>query len=407
MIKSYFNATTLLCTLLFLGVTAVPSFAQIQWNGSIDFELNQGGKDSRFITNGVPSKYKEAQLAITQFNAFMIAPISQNFFFESRLQLDTWGNGSLNDPRIALASITWDDPNRSVILKAGRFVSPFGFYSKRPLSVDRVFTRLPLAYTYFTNISDIRGYWPQAGNNTNVEYDEGDVGLTTLYFGGYTTGLGGLWEIQQDRWFLDFALTNNTPISKAERSSLGNIAATARLQFNPNIYWNQGFSLSYGNFLQDDPINESGQEQTDFSSFTQFLVGTDYLLSFTYFEIVGEVVYSNWQVPRFNGVAFSETTNGELETYSLSNISTNIDIKYESPRYSGAYLAIRAELLHFLEADDPQSNQKIQWDDNVERVTAVIGYKLTRNLITKLSFSEQTPFDASAYSFRISLNAFF
>ena len=393
--------------LAFVCLHPISGFSQLQLNGSIDFEISSAGDDSRFITNGVPNDFRKLNLAVTQLNAFLFAPISDEFFFESRIQLDTWGSGNLNLPRIALATLTWDNPANDYIIKLGRFVSPFGFYPKRQLSTERIFINTPLGYSYFTNISDIRGYWPQAGQNTNEEYQVGDVGLSTIYFGGYTTGVGTTWEVSADKVFLDFAITNGTPITIRDRSTLPNIAGIARLQINPSIYWNQGFSVSYGNFLQADPLNESVREDNNFQKYTQLLLGIDTKLAFTFFEIVGEAIYSNWNVPGFIGNSFDTDNNNSLRNYSLSNLSGNIDIKYEPPSFTGGFVALRAEHLLFFDAEDPQTNSTFTWDENVSRLTGVVGYKLSRNILAKAAFSEQGNFDGNEYTFRLLISAFF
>ncbi|MEP1141718.1 MAG: hypothetical protein ABJH44_15980, partial [Balneola sp.] len=204
------NSKKKLFLLLFLFIAPQYGFSQIQLNSSVDFEISAGGEDSRFITNQISSKYKQANLAVTQLNVFAFAPITDQLFFESRIQLDTWGNGDLNPPRISLASLIWDNPENDYVIRFGRFISPFGFYPKRQLSTDRVFVNHPLGYSYFTNISDIRGFWPQAGNNTNAEYQVGDVGLPSLYFAGYVTGIGTSWDLVSNKVSLDVAITNGT-----------------------------------------------------------------------------------------------------------------------------------------------------------------------------------------------------
>lgn len=401
-----FKITSLLI-IVFFNVSITSALAQLQLNGSVDFEFTQAGDNSRFINNNVPSDFNEFNLAVTQLNAFLFAPISDQFFFESRVQLDTWGSGRLNPPRIALASITWDNPENNYIIKFGRFISPFGFYPQRQLSTDRVFINTPLGYSYFTNISDIRGFWPQAGQNVNAEYQVGDVGLPTIYFGGYTTGIGTTWEISKDKIFLDAAITNGTPITIEDRSSLPNLAGIARIQFNPSIYWNQALSFSYGNFLQADGVNEAVREENNFQKYTQLLLGTDTKIAFTYFEVIAEAIYSNWKVPGFIGNSFDTDGSNNLREYSVSNISGNIDLKYEPPSFTGGFLAFRAEYLSFFDAEDPQTGNNFEWDQNVSRLTGAIGYKLTRNILAKASYSEQGDFDGKEYSFRLQVSAFF
>ena len=402
------NSKKIIFSVLLLAVFfSTQSNAQVQINGSIDFELSGGGESSRFITNGISRKFSELNLGVTQLNGFLFAPVSNTIFFESRIQLDTWGSGKLNDPRISLASLTWDNPENPYIIKVGRFISPFGFYTKRQISTDRVFVQQPLGYSYFTNMSDIRGYWPEAGNNTNEEYEEGDVGLSTIYFAGYVTGIGTEIELKKNKLSLNAALTNGTPITIKDRSSLPNLAFTSRLFYRPSIYWEQGFSMSFGNFLQGDPLNSNVRTQESFQKFYQLLLGTDIKVAFTYFEIITEVIYSNWSTPGFVSNQFNTSCNGNLCEYNLSNISGNIDLKYELPSFTGSYLALRAEHLLFLDASDPQTNNSFSWDQDISRLTAVAGYKFAPNLLLKASFSDQGDFDLTEYAFRLQLSSFF
>lgn len=400
------NSKKKIFLVLFLFIAPQYGFSQIQLNGSVDFEISAGGEDSRFITNQISSKYKQANLAVTQLNVFAFAPITDQLFFESRIQLDTWGNGDLNPPRISLASLIWDNPENDYVIRFGRFISPFGFYPKRQLSTDRVFVNHPLGYSYFTNISDIRGFWPQAGNNTNAEYQVGDVGLPSLYFAGYVTGIGTSWDLVSNKVSLDVAITNGTPITIKDRASLSNLAVTSRLQYNQSIFWSQGVSASFGNFLQADAINETVRENNNFQKYTQLLLGTDTKIEFTYFQIIAEVIYSRWKTPAFIGNSFHVDQN-KLVEYDLSNFSGNIDFKYELPSLTGSFIALRAEHLLFLESDDPGTTNTLQWDQDVSRITGVFGYKLDRNILAKLSFSEQGEFDGSEYALRFQISAFF
>jgi hypothetical protein len=407
-------------TFLLLYFLSLPSFAQIQLNGALDLELSGGGEHSKFIANGIPKKFQNYNFSVTQLNAFLFAPITDQIFFESRIQLDTWGNGKLNPPRISLASLTWDNPDNPYVIRVGRFISPFGFYTKRQLSTDRVFVQHPLAYSYFTNISDIRGFWPEAGNNTNAEYEEGDVGLPTLYFAGYTNGIGASWEIKKDKMFLDAAITNGTPMTIRDRSTLPNLALTSRLFYRTSIFWEQGFSFSFGNFMQADPLNNSVRTDESFQKYYQLLLGTDTKIAFTYFEIIGEIIYSKWKTTGFISNQFDESCGGNLCDYNLSNISGNIDFKYELPGVTGSYIALRAEHLAFLDDvafDNPNYDENQpddepeyifrNWDEDVSRLTAVFGYKLAPNILLKASFSDQGDFDLSEYALRIQLASFF
>lgn len=379
--------------------------AQVQLNGSLRLELPSGGSNSSFLTNEINNEFRNPHLAIAQLNAFLFAPISEQFFFEGRVQMDIWGTGELNPPRVTLANITWDKPGNAYTVSAGRFITPFGFYSKRQLAQDRVFVATPLGYDYFINISDQRGFWPQAGNNGT--YTQTDVGLSTAYFGGYATGVKTFWEIEPNKWTFEGAITNGTPATQLDFTNLANVAGIMRLTYKPAIYWEQGLSLSYGSFMQLDQVNQGVREDNPLEQYRQFVAGTDFKFGYSYFEVVGEFIYSNWSVPSFSNGFFRFEQGNQLAEYNLNNAAGNIDVKYEPPFFTGAYLAVRGERLYFFEADDPQSNQQIKWDDDVTRLTGVAGYKISRNIISKISYSDQTPFDGSRYALRIQVSAFF
>lgn len=390
---------------LMLSLFPCMAYGQIQLNGSVDMEISSGGKNSQFIKNEIPGEFRYLHLSIAQINAFLFAPVNDNFFFEGRIQMENWGTGQLNAPRIALANITWADPDKNYSISLGRFINPFGFYPKQQLSIDRVFTAHPLTYGYFINISDKRGYWPMGASQGT--YTRQDVGLSTIYFAGYATGLSLNWLIKPNKLILDAALTNTAPASIVNFTNLANAAGIVRLQFNPSIFWQQGISFSHGSFMQLDPVNSFFRSANPLEQYRQTLIGADLKLGYAFWEIVGEAVFARWKVPGYTGGEFSVEQGNELEEYNLANLSGNIDIKFEPPFFAGSYIAFRAEHLYFLEADDPQSDQTIKWDEDVTRLTGVFGYKFGRNILSKISFSEQTPFDSTEYAFRIQLTAFF
>jgi hypothetical protein len=380
-------------------------YAQIQLNGSVRLEVPSGGSESSFLSNEINNEFRQPHLAISQLNVFLFAPIDDAFFFEGRVQMDIWGTGRLNEPRVTLANMTWDDADKPYSVSLGRFISPFGFYSKRQLARDRVFVATPLSYDYFINISDRRGYWPQAGNSGS--YTQSDVGLTTSYFGGYATGIKTFWEIEPNQWTLEAAVTNGTPATQLNYTNLANVAGIARLTYKPAIFWEQGLSVSYGSFMELAQINQAVRSNNPLEQYRQLVAGTDFKFGYSHFEIVGELIYSNWSVPSFQNGFFQFEQGNQLAEYSLNNAAVNIDVKYELPFLAGSYVAVRGERIQFFEADNPQSDERIQWDENITRLTGVAGYKISRNIIGKISYSDQTPFDGTKHAFRIQVSAFF
>lgn len=401
-----------LCVSSLLSTIAV---GQIQVNGAVDVGISSGGSNSAFISNGIPTEYRFLHFSIPQANLLLFAPINDTWFFEARLQSDTWGEGTLRTPRFTLANLTYSDPDKNYSISAGRFVSNFGFYPSRNLTIDRTFLELPLSYSYYVSISDVNGYWDDV--RYAEEYTAGEGILTTVYFGGYSTGLKWDWEIQ-DNLLLQTSFTTVAQGSGREYTNLGNASLNSRLVYNPNIKWQFGFSASHGSFMQlEQGINSGVNQNNSLNEFRQTLAGFDFKYGFGFWEVIGEAIYSNWKVPgtflddtQPNGFRWEFESDGTtLKKFNFSNIGANIDIKFEPPFLSGSYFAIRFDHLNFIEKHPVENNRygTVDWDKDKFRYSGAFGYKLARNVEAKILVTEQTPNDGSLYSFRAVLTAFF
>lgn len=372
--------------LIFLPVLLM---AQVEINGTLDLSVSQGGKESRFITNELANEFQNLHMSIYQLNLFVFAQVTDDFFVNVRLQWDTWGTGKLNrEPRLSLAVISWEPEESSIGLSIGRFISPFGLYPRRSLSADNLFAHAPLGYGYFINISDQRGYWPKAGDSGI--YGPDDVGLTTVYFGGYNTGFMLNWVIVPNLFSIDAAITNAAIASQSDYTNLANMGGIIRLGFQPIIYWQQGISLSHGSFMQRDGININYDELEQYS---QTVLGTDLILAHSYFELSGEFLYSMWQVPMFIGTGFIEEEPLKLQKMKLENYSAYLDFKIEPPFITGAYIAFRYDMLNFLNSDDLKdinSKNFNPWDNDVTRYSVAVGYKFARPVLLKIAYMDQT-----------------
>ena len=130
--------------------------AQIEIGGTVDFEARAAGKKSNFLDNSVPADFRHFHSNIAQLNLIGFAPISDQFFVETRMGFTSYGTGKIDAFKLFLASITYA-PNDQFSVTSGRFITPFGFYTDQQIVIDRTFINQPLNYTYFTNISFERG----------------------------------------------------------------------------------------------------------------------------------------------------------------------------------------------------------------------------------------------------------
>jgi hypothetical protein len=196
-------------------------------------------------------------------------------------------------------------------------ISPFGLYARRQLLSLNLFAAAPLMYGYFINISEKRGFWPIAGN-TGV-YDDGssDVGVTTAYFGAYVTGASLNWILVPNRVNVEVAITNAALASTLPNTNLANAAVVGRIGVQPAMWWQQGFSISYGSFMNLDTINARARENNPLEQYKQLLIGTDFIFAYLWFELSGEVMYSQWNVPKFADGQFVRINPGSSKFNSL------------------------------------------------------------------------------------------
>ena len=375
--------------IMLVSLMPVICFAQLELSGSLDLEVSKGGNDSRWITNEIAYQYRNLHMAVNQLNFFVFAHVSDAFYVDTRIQFDTWGTGKLNDPRVSLAVVTYEPEASSIRFSVGRYVSPFGLFPQRILAADNSFNHAPLGYAYFINISDVFGFWPGAGDG-GVYGGEGDPGLTTIYFGGYNTGALFSWVVVPEIFSIDLAIANAALASQVNYTNLENVAGIVRLGFQPAIFWQQGISISHGSFMQQQDTVYSYYD--DMTSYTQTVIGTDLVLGYSYFELSGEFFYSLWDVPHFNGTDFVRDYYGNAKTFKLENYAAYLDLRYEPPFISGSYIAVRYDILRFLESDDLRDMGGINynpWDNDVTRYQVAFGYKFAEPVLLKLSYMDQ------------------
>lgn len=371
-----------LCIVTFL--VAMPAYAQVDFGGTADFAIMKAGEESSYVRNGIFNEFRHAHLELHQLNLFAFASPGPAFSFTGRLQFDNKGN-SVAPPSLTLAMLDWTPENRPYQFTIGRFINPVGLYPRRQLEVDNLFGEGPLLYRYFVNISDRRGYWPLSGT-TNI-YGDGDVGLPSQYYGGYTTGGMVTWTLTPNKLALQLALTNATPASTVDQTNQENVAVLARLAIQPSIFWQQGFSIAYGSFMQADDLNAIAD---DLQRYRQLVLNTDFIFGYTYFEVSGELAYTRWKVPSFRNDAFVETTGGSLATFTPEQFGGYVDFKYEPPKLTGSYWALRAEYLFFPTVENPVNTVEEDWEDDVLQLSVAWGYKLSRSVLFKLSYAYLT-----------------
>ncbi len=397
----------------FLWAGFGPIYAQVDLGAGLDVEYRVGGPDSRFLVNEIPTTERASKSGIPaghftlrQVNLFAFSELGPSFFFEGRLQVDNIGDGGLNPPRVGLAYLGWDPEDKSISVSVGRFVNPFGAYPKQSLAFRNDFAAAPLLYGYGVNVTQGHGFWPGAKSSTSG-YGGWDSAVSTLYRTGYVTGGQLSWTLAEKTLVWDIAVVNNAPASRKTITGNGNVSAITRMEYRPTVFWTQGVSFSHGAFMETHSINELLRDERALGRFRQTLIGTDFRTGYGFFGLEGEVIYTIWSVPGFRDGDFVVNDDGEPVRYRLTQVGGHLDAKVEPPVLPGSYLALRGERLHFPVADDPLGGSSIKWDEDVTRLSVVVGYKLHPRILAKASFIEQTPFDGSQYSLRFQVTSMF
>jgi hypothetical protein len=385
---SYFSKVgrfTLL-TLLFVAVINNSSFSQTTFKVNFlgDLEVSKAGVDSHFFFNEVDKDNSDLRLGLSQINLMTQFNFGTQWVFNSRLLVERDHGKEFGKLVVPQLNIQWLSKNRKTGVTIGSFINPFGSFNKKQLSVNRNFIGLPLAYSYYNNISERLGFVKGLGDISKIPL-EGEVqwGRTNLYYGGYTTGVLFSWNIKPAKVIWKLALVNGASNMQIRFSDPIHFGIISRVKIQPVYFWEQGFSVSYGTFLQ---ASEFDYQLPDLRAFSQTLIGTDYKFGAGHFELSGEIIGAFYTVPQFNNQSELFDSGVDGNGVGLRNLAVNLDIKYEPSALQGSFVAYRIDHLRFSELE---AGQNQNWDENVLRHSFAIGYHITRNLLARATVATQ------------------
>lgn len=360
----------------------VSAQSTFKFNALLDTELSMAGKESDYYYNEIHRDFLDTRFGVSQLNAIGELKIEKQWTFNVRLLLERDLGQELSKFSVPQLNVQWLSKKRDVGLTIGTFTNPFGYYNEKQLSTDRNFISLPLAYAYYFNISDKIGFLEGMGEMNQIWIDgneEWEWGTTNLYYGGYSTGAMFSWNIKPSKINWKLALVTGAPNLQKRFTDPLNFGIISKLKFRPAHYWEQGLSFSYGTFLQKSEVSDQLENLRDYN---QTLIGTDFKLGIKYWEFTGEVIGAFYRVPQFN----IENSTFDSNTLKISNLSANLDIKYEPPSIQGSYIAYRIDHIGFSKLDIDQSPN---WDNNVVRHSAAIGYNINKYLLARVMVSTQ------------------
>lgn len=389
-----------------LGGMTIPSFAQatFKFNALADVELSKAGKNSHYYYNEIDQDNIDTRFGVTQVNLIAQLKFNPQWSINTRLLLERDKGQKLEKFTVPQLNIQWLSKNRKFGLTLGTFTNPFGSFNQKQLSTERNLIGLPLAYAYYHNISDKIGFMEGMGDIDKVAID-GEVqwGTTNLYYGGYTTGVQFSWNIKPSKINWQFALVSGAVNLQDRITEPLHIGIISRLKIQPTYFWEQGFSISHGTFIQESDV--SGQLD-NLRAYTQTVIGMDYKLGSGFLEFSGEVIGAFYRVPQFNSETGMFSKPAKPDALDLSNFSAYLDLKYEPPIIQGSYIAYRIDLLRFSKLDTDESPN---WDNQVLRHSIAIGYHINQYLLARVGLSTQQvdnkSWDKTQRTFRLVITA--
>ncbi len=395
--------------LLFLCLfssTACFGQLQIAFNANLDMELSKGGDLSHYYYNEIHNSITDWHFDLSQANLMASFIFSEQWKINGRLLMKRRLGLEFEQLRIPQLNIQWFPKEKNYSLTLGRFINPFGSFNEKQLSTQRTFISIPLAYSYYHNVSQEVGLMLTGGRFYKIQHSGSvDWGTTNQYYGGYVTGLQfNWWSDAPKPTSLKVALTNGASNIQQILSSPLSLGLVSRLQIQPSYFWKQGFSLSFGSFMESAEINKSISE---LNQYYQLLIGTDYSLGSGFFSFSGELTAAFYKVPVFDPETMVFLGDADPISQRLSSFSTYFDVKYEPPFFSGSFLAYRIDALIFGRADiDGLDNDN--WDNSVLRHSIGLGYKvlpflLLRTMISTQSVQNKPQWDTRQRAFRLML----
>ncbi len=399
--------------LIAIWITLLPvlGWAQLQLdlNANLDLELTKAGRQSHYYYNEIFQTTTDWALDVPEINLIAGIRFSPNWSVNARFLVERQAGFRFNvgqnldtyDTRFPQLNVEWLSNDRTVSLKAGRFINPFGNFNHKQLSINRTFIALPLAYGYYVNISNQVGFVENLGEDTNIRINGfPDWGTNLIYNEGYAAGLLVNWRLDSVKnTRLSVAVTTGAANQSTSLSDPLHLGIISKILLRPTYFWEQSFSLSFGSFLES---SEFSDQIDNLRSHHQLLLGTGYKLGAGYFEVSGEVIGAWYWVPYFlSDEEQAISTNSAQNVFSLNSYT---DVRFEFPFLPGSYLAVRSDLLWFGNFQD-EAGRRRRWDKNVWRNTVAVGYKITPFLLARSSFSwqsiENESFDPHQRVFRL------
>jgi hypothetical protein len=290
------------------------------------------------------------------------------------------GHAPANRPpkvRIEQAFVRWSG-DAGLGVQVGRFASPFGSYALRHLTVVDPFMRPPLPYDYRTVL--VRRFVPK-----------GDVGVVswrdwpTIF---RPPGAPPVWDVPYQTGGMVFGSLGPVELRAAAMGSapssdpaqwgvdLENFRRpswvfAARSKLSPAV--EVGGSYSKGPWMQP-PYGGTVPPPGSYRDFDQEIVSADVAFNRGPMMLRAEAMLDQWELPAL--------------TQRLKDLSYTAELQWDLR--AGLSVGARVGMIDFRPFEERPGGPAIDWDHDVYRLEASLGYRLVRNAGVLLSGYKQS-----------------
>jgi len=261
-------------------------------------------------------------------------------------------------------------PGGGLRVQAGRFATVFGNWAGRHDSWENPFINAPIPYERVTAVLDGNAMdSPAAFLRLQKSPDPKDRWVPVIWGPVYTAGAGVFGQHGK----FDAAVTMKNAALSSRPPAWSDIdfphpTFTGRIGYVPNEVWRLGISASNGPYLLEKAAPSLPQGRT-LDDFEQITIGGDLAWSRGHWQIWGEVIASEFDIPNVGAA-------GTLSYYLESRYKWH-------PRL---FTALRWGQ-QFFDRIDNGSGGRERWDRGVSRIDFAVTYRFDRHFQVKVQYS--------------------
>jgi hypothetical protein len=268
----------------------------------------------------------------------------------------------------ALRVTPWEDGR--VSLQIGKFATVAGNWIERHLSWDNPFINAPAPYENLTSVSDIEpplSVKAFLNHNVVARYEH----VPIIWGPNYANGVSVSGRVDKFEYAIELknaALASRPQAWEITNQGFNDPTVTGHAAYRPNEMWKFGISASEGAYLGSEAGARlpSGRDVGDYR---EFVVGQDISFAWHHWQLWAEFYEARFQVPRV----------GDADIFAYY-----IEAKYKfAPQLFGA---VRWNQELFGTVPDGRGGET-QWGNDLGRVDAAIGYRLTPHSQLKIQYS--------------------